>query len=215
MIPSGRRIPERPPAVFQSRRLPGLGARHLAYRREGTLASFPARADVAAGTATGEYRSGTDGVTSVNCPFMGLGSHGNTRVLRRPRLAGAETIWFTRADRGRFYSIVKDPARRTADLRRTTAAESVRLWDGDARRCLAGTGKDACPTLSIAGGKKHLGCFCFVFMEIRAVIGFRLKRLAAVVAHAGGVHTVETLDCGADTEALSGAAWQPSHSRTS
>ena len=80
--------------------------------------------------------------TPVNCPIMGLGSHGKTRVLRRPRLVGAETIWFTRADRGRFYSIVKDPARPTADLRRTAAAESVRLWD-------AGTGKDACPTGAI------------------------------------------------------------------
>jgi hypothetical protein len=110
------------------------------------------------------------------------------RVFRkRPRLAGAETIWFTRAGRGRFYSIVKDPARPTADLRRTAAAESVRLWD-------AGTGKDACPTeaidrrykrsparrdrqgclsdLSITDGKKRFGSFRFVFMEIRSVIGF-------------------------------------------
>jgi hypothetical protein len=109
---------------------------------------------------------------------------------KRPRLAGAETIWFTRAGRGRFYSIVKDPARPTADLRRTAAAESVRLWD-------AGTGKDACPTgrykrspacgdrqgclsdLSIASGKKRFGGFHFVFMEIRVVIGFGLKKRAA------------------------------------
>ena len=59
-------------------------------------------------------------------------------------MAGAETIRFTRADLGRFYSIVKDPVRPTADLRRTAAAESVRLWD-------AGTGKDACPTEQLTG----------------------------------------------------------------
>jgi hypothetical protein len=63
---------------------------------------------------------------------MGLGSFCTAGFCDAHRLAGAETIWFTRADRGRFYSIVKDPARPTADLRRTAAAESVRLWDGDA-----------------------------------------------------------------------------------
>jgi len=92
------------------------------------------------------------------------------------RLAGAETIWFTRADRGRFYSIVKDPARPTADLRRTAAAESVRLWDAGAQPMAAGTGKDACPTLSITDGKKRFGGFRFVFMKIRPVIDFGLKR---------------------------------------
>jgi hypothetical protein len=117
-----------------------------------------------------------------------------------PGWPGAETIWFTRAGRVRFYSNVKDPARPTADLRKTAAAERVRLWD-------AGTGKDACPTgaidrrykrlpargdrqgslsyLSITDGKKRFGCFCFVFMEIRAVIGFGLKKRAASPPKAG------------------------------
>jgi hypothetical protein len=104
---------------------------------------------------------------------MGLGSFCTTGFGDAPRLAGAETIWFTRADLGRFYSIVKDLARRTADLRRTAAAESVRLWD-------AGTGKDACPTLSIASGKKRFGGFCFVFMEIRSVIDKGSLRVSLV-----------------------------------
>jgi hypothetical protein len=93
------------------------------------------------------------------------------RVFRkRPRLAGDETIWFTRAGRGRFYSIVKDPARPTADLRRTAAAESVRLWDDGANRQPAGDRQGCLSDLSIADGKKRFGGFRFVFMKIRPVI---------------------------------------------
>jgi hypothetical protein len=59
------------------------------------------------------------------------------------------------------------------------ACPTEQLTDDMSDHLPAGTGKDACPTLSIAGGKKCFGGFRFVFMEIRVVIGFGLKKRGA------------------------------------
>jgi len=59
---------------------------------------------------------------------MGLGSFCITVFCEAPAWAGAETIRFTRADRGRYYSIVKDPARRTADFEKEPPPRKVSAY---------------------------------------------------------------------------------------
>jgi hypothetical protein len=85
----------------------------------------------------------------------------------------------------------------------------------------AGTGKDACPTLSIADGKKRFGGFRFVFMEIRSVIE-KIARQDAKPLRKRGAQRVwlggamfSSLSCRSQRSRLCRKAWSSKGSRRS